>query len=99
MHARVTYLQASSDRIDDIVSQLKSDQLPQFRDQQGYKGFTVLGDRDSGRVVGITFWESEDDLQASEELGDKARGDAAETGGASGQPQVHRFEVLLDDMA
>ena len=47
--------------------------------------------------MGISFWESEADLQASEQLGDEARTQAAATGEAD-QPVVDRFEVLLDDM-
>ena len=99
MHARVTRLQMSADRIDDATRQLREEQLPRFRDQQGYKGFTVMADRGSGNVLGVSFWESEGDLQASEELGHESRSAAAETGGASGEPQVERYEVLFDDMA
>ncbi len=98
MHARTGTLQVSPERIDDVVSMLRDQQIPQYRDQQGYKGFTVLADRDSGTVVGISFWESEDDLQASEDLAEQARSQAADTGEASGEPKVGRYEVLLDDM-
>jgi heme-degrading monooxygenase HmoA len=98
MHARTGTLQVSPERIDDVVSMLRDQQIPQYRDQQGYKGFTVLADRDSGTVVGISFWESEDDLQASEDLAEQSRSQAADTGEASGEPKVDRYEVLLDDM-
>ena len=99
MHARHTALQVSPDKIDDMLARLREEQVPRFREQQGYKGFTVHADRSSGPVVGISYWESEGDLQASEEVGDKARSEAAETGGASAEPEVTRFEVLFDDMA
>jgi len=97
MHARTGTLQVSPDRIDDVVRKLESEQIPRYQEQQGYKGFTVLADRQSGKVMGISFWESEADLQASEQLGDEARTQAAATGEAD-QPVVDRFEVLLDDM-
>ena len=99
MHARHSTLQVSPDKIDDMVARLREVQLPQIRDQQGYKGFTVHADRSSGQVVGISYWESDGDLQASEQVGDAARRDAAATGGASAEPEVARFEVLFDDMA
>ena len=38
------------------------------------------------------------DLQASDDLGREARAAASEAGQASGEPEVGRFEVLLDDM-
>ena len=98
MHARTGTLNVSPERIDEVVSMLQERQIPQYREQQGYKGFTVLADREAGVIVGISFWESEGDLEASEELGIQARSDAGETGQASGEPQVSRYEVLLDDM-
>ena len=98
MHARTTTLQVSPDRIDDAIRELESEQLPRFREQDGYKGFTVLADRASGKVLGISYWEGEAELQASESLGDESRRRAAATGGATGEPTVERFEVLLDDM-
>jgi heme-degrading monooxygenase HmoA len=98
MHARAGTLQASPDRLDDMVAQLREEQIPRYRDQRGYKGFTVLADRSSGKVIGISFWGSEQDLHASDQLGREARSAASETGGASGEPTVEVFEVLLDDM-
>ena len=98
MHARHTTLQLSAAKIDDAVRQLEQEQLPKFREQDGYKGFTVLADRATGMVVGITFWESEEALRASEELASQARGQASETGEAGGEPDVAQLEVLIDDM-
>ncbi len=99
MHARHSNLQVSPDKIDDMLAKLRDEQLPKFREDEGYKGFTVHADRSSGRVVGITYWESEEAMKASEESANEARREAAETGGASAEPEVSRFEVLLDDMA
>jgi heme-degrading monooxygenase HmoA len=98
MHARQSTLQASPEKIDDMVQMLRDQQLPTLKEQQGYKGFTVMADRGSGKVVGLSYWESEGDLQASEEVGDRARSEAAQTGGATAEPTVERYEVLLDDM-
>jgi heme-degrading monooxygenase HmoA len=58
----------------------------------------VSGDRSSGDVIGITYWESEDDLRASEEAGEQARTHAAEAGQSSGEADVARYEVVLDEM-
>ena len=95
MHARVSYIQAQADRIDDVVAQVKSDVVPTLAGQDGFKGFTVLVDRDSGQVVGISFWESEDAMKASEEVADQSRREAADTAAAP-EPRVHRFEVAVD---
>ena len=98
MHARTGRLQVTPDRLDEVVRQLEAEQIPRYREQQGYKGFTVLAQRTSGDVIGISFWDSEADLQSSEDLGERSRSQAAETGQAAAEPVAERWEVLLDDM-
>ena len=73
MHARTGTVQVSPGRVDDMVRQLEADQIPRYREQPGYKGFTVLADHVGGKVIGISYWESEDDMEASEGLGRSAR--------------------------
>ena len=99
MHARHSTLQVSPEKVDAMLQQLRDEQLPLLKEQQGYKGFTVHADRSTGHVVGISYWESEEAMRSSEEAAERARREAAETGGASAEPEVSRFEVLFDDMA
>jgi heme-degrading monooxygenase HmoA len=63
----------------------------------GFKGMTLLTDRQSGKTVAVTFWETQDALRDSEDAVKDARQRAVETGGA-GEPHVERFEVILDTM-
>jgi heme-degrading monooxygenase HmoA len=67
-----------------------------LRDHDGFKGLTALVDRSSGKVVGTSYWDSKEHMDAAEDAGKQARERAAETGGAPGSPQVERFEVALD---
>jgi heme-degrading monooxygenase HmoA len=99
MHARTGSLQVSPDRVDDLVAVFEREQVPRFREQDGYKGFTMLVNRQSGRALGVSFWESEDARRASEELGAEARQAARETGGGEGEIVREEWEVVLDDMA
>lgn len=96
MHARVTALQMDPERIDQAVADLEEQDIPEFEKADGFKGFTVLVDRSAGKVVGTSYWSSKETMDASEELGQGARERAAQTGGASGEPQVDRFEVAID---
>ena len=98
MHARTTTLQLDPSRIDDAVGQLESEEVARFREIDGFKGFTLLVDRGSGKTIGISFWESEEKMNASEEAVRESRQRAAETGGAAGAPEVQQFEVALDVM-
>jgi heme-degrading monooxygenase HmoA len=85
--------------VDDMVAVLTAEQLPRYRGQRGYKGFTVMANRETGDVIGMSYWETEADLEAAEELGEQARSQAAEAGDATVDPVSERWEVLLDDTA
>jgi heme-degrading monooxygenase HmoA len=97
MRARTGRLEVSPERIDDVVEILMAEQVPRYRGQRGYKGFRVLADRESGAIIGVSFWEREEDLEAAEELGEQARSQAAEAGQAGVEPVTERWEVVLDD--
>ncbi len=96
MHARVTTIQMDPARIDEAVSQLESEDIPRFREIDGFKGFTLLVDRESGKAVGTSYWESLEQMRASEEAVQSSRQRAADAGGATSAPQVERFEVAVD---
>ncbi len=96
MHARSAVIEMAPEKIDDAVEFWKDEQIPKYREQDGYKGFTLMVNRDSGKVFGVSFWESEDALRASDELGKQARAGLAETGGGSEQPREN-WEVAVDD--
>ena len=99
MHARSGAFRLSSDKVDDAINAFENEQLPRYKEQDGYKGFTLLADRDSGEVLGISFWENEDALKGSDELGEEARSDVNERGGADVDPETKRWEVVVDDTA
>jgi heme-degrading monooxygenase HmoA len=96
MHARVTTIQMDPARIDEAASQLEEQDLPRFKELDGFRGFTMFVDRSSGKVIGISYWDSVEQMQASEDAVKDARQRASDTGGASAEPGVERFEVALD---
>ena len=96
MHARMTTLTVDPDKLDQVVSGLEENEVPAWKELDGFKGFTLLVDRSSGKAVGTTYWESEAAMQASEDAVKESRSRAADTGGASSEPTVERFEVAID---
>lgn len=64
-----------------------------MRQVDGFLGAMLLVDRATGDNLGLTFWESEDAMHASEEVANKQRRDSAAAVGATGAPSVERFEV------
>ena len=98
MHARMSTLEGSPDELDEALRDIKVHVLPILQQQDGFQGFIALGNRQSGELIGITFWESEQAMQASEEVGDRARSDTAEDTGDT-IADVQRYQVGLLEMS
>jgi heme-degrading monooxygenase HmoA len=96
MHARMTVMEGTPDRMDAAASQIEDDVLPLLRQQDGFKGFTVMGDRSTGKVVAVSFWESEQALKASDDAVRASRERSAQAVGASAGPRVEHYEVIVD---
>jgi heme-degrading monooxygenase HmoA len=93
MHARVTTLEVPPDRMDDATRHVQEQTLPQLRQMDGFKGFVTLADRQSGKVLGVAFWESEEALRATEVEVSGVRSEAAEAAGGA-VTGVEQYEVI-----
>jgi heme-degrading monooxygenase HmoA len=96
MHARVTTIQGSPGKMDDAERHIQEQTLPQLQKMEGFEGFVALGDRQSGKVLGVAFWESEEALRATEEAVSNVRGGAAEASGGT-VAGVEEYEVLFNE--
>ncbi len=94
MHVRVTTLEVPPDRMDDATSHVQEQVLPQLRQMEGFKGFIVLGSRQSGRLQGVAFWESEQALRATDEAVVPVREGAASAAGGT-VASVEEYEVVV----
>jgi heme-degrading monooxygenase HmoA len=94
VHARMSTLEGSPDQIDEGLRHVREQVLPLMRQQEGFEGFIALADRQSGKVIGVSLWESEQAMQASEQVGDRTRSESAEATGAT-VAGVERYEVGL----
>lgn len=97
MNARMGRVDFQPDKADEVVSHVRENVVPQYEGTDGFKGFTLLLDRSGGEGIGISFWESEDAMRASDEIGDRARAGAAEAGAGSDKGRSY-FEVAIDTM-
>jgi heme-degrading monooxygenase HmoA len=98
LHARMSTLEGSPNELDEGLHDIKEHVLPILQQQDGFKGFIALGNRQSGELIGITFWESEQAMQASEEVGESTRSDTAEDTGDT-IADVQRYKVGLFEMS
>jgi heme-degrading monooxygenase HmoA len=94
MHARMTTMEGSSERLGEGLREIKEDALPQLQQQNGFKGFVVFDNRHNGELIGFTLWESEEAMRASEEVGERTRRESAETMSDT-IAGVERYEVAL----
>jgi heme-degrading monooxygenase HmoA len=94
VYARVSTLEGPPELMDEGLRQAREVVLPQGRLMDGFKGMIALGDRHSGKTLGITFWESEEAMRASEEAANRLREESAEAGGDT-IVSVERYEVGL----
>jgi heme-degrading monooxygenase HmoA len=92
MYARLSILEGSPENIDESLRQVREQVVPQAKQQEGFKGMIALGDRQSGKTLGITFWESEEAMRASEEEANRLREESAEAVGER-IAGVERYEV------
>lgn len=97
MFARMSTLESPPGEIDQGLRHVREQVLPLLQQQDGFKGFIALADRQSGKLIGVSLWESEQAMQASEQVGDRTRSESAEA--VSGTVEgVERYEVGLIEM-
>ncbi len=96
MYARVSTIQGAPGKVDDVTRQTQEQTLPQLQKMEGFKGFVTLGDRQSGKMLGVSFWESEEALRATEQAVSSMRSGAADAAGGI-VASVEEYEVLVNE--
>jgi heme-degrading monooxygenase HmoA len=99
MHARKRTLNVQRHKVDAAANDFKENHLHKFRKQKGFKGVTVLANRNTGEMTAISFWETEEDVHGSEDLGREASESVSRAGDAEGDSGAEVLEVLVDDTA
>ena len=94
MYARLSTIEGAPDKIDEATRHLQEQALPQLQNMGGFKGFVALSDRNSGKMIGLAFWEDEDALRATEQEVSGVRSGAAQAIGGT-VVSVEEFEVSV----
>ena len=98
MFTRITTIgEAPPQRLDDMTHEIREHVLPALRQQDGFSGFLVLLERASGKVLGLTLWESEQAMNATEEAAYWLRVFSAEAAGGM-ITEVERYEVIISEV-
>jgi heme-degrading monooxygenase HmoA len=97
MFARVTTFEGPPEHVDDFRHALVEHMLPALRRLEGYQGVLILVDRKGGKVLGVSLWESEESMGASEEAAYWFRTYGAEAA-SERVTNVERYEVVLSEV-
>jgi|HubBroStandDraft_3_1064219.scaffolds.fasta_scaffold24101_2 ketosteroid isomerase-like protein/heme-degrading monooxygenase HmoA len=91
--ARVITAQAGATGIDDLI-RFAQEQLPSARQQPGFKGFYLLTDAETGKVITISLWDSREQMAAVEAQGARMTAQAAPAMGVT-PLQRETYEVSM----
>jgi hypothetical protein len=93
MYARVISADLPADKVESFVSMIRDRVIPGVQGLLGFKGGYWLVDRDTGKGLGVTLFESEEALKASEEQANRIREEVSRAAGLA-IPTFQRFEVV-----
>lgn len=97
MFARVSEFEVRPERLDEMDHEGTEHVLPALRMQEGFGGGFVLVDRQSGKLIAVTFWENEQAMDITEEAAHWLRIFGADAGGGV-LTDVERYEVVFLEM-
>jgi len=95
MYARVFRVEVDMTRIDDGVEIYEDGYVPSAREQKGFLGAMLLGDRATGKGMAISMWESEEDARENEQSGFVQQVLGKFTGILTGAPVMEGYEIMV----
>ena len=93
MYARSTLITGRPEQLEEGIRYVRDEVQPMVTALDGCVGLSMLVDRESGRCIVTTSWETREAMEASAERVRDARGRAGEMLG--GEPQVEEWEVAV----
>jgi len=93
MFVRVTGFQQSLDQVATLAASYRENALPTLSQQAGFRGAAVLVDRATGAGHTVSYWDSQESMQASEQVGASLRAQAAQGGTTVGE--VDHLEIVI----
>jgi heme-degrading monooxygenase HmoA len=93
MYARVISSQLLPGKTDDAVSVWRDKVAPTIKQAKGFKGAYLVGDRETGKGITITLWETKEDADALNAALPQTL--ALFDGLFAAQPSLETYEVLV----
>jgi len=93
MYARSTTTRGNPQMIDDAIAYLRDEVMPAITAMDGCIGLSMICDRDSGRCIATSAWQSEEAMHNSESGMHDMRMRYAQTMGS--EPEVQEWEIAV----
>jgi heme-degrading monooxygenase HmoA len=92
--ARVSEVSGPPEKLDLGIAQFNDAILPQIKAMDGFVRAYLLVDRDAGKAMSISVWETAEAMAATEAMSAGMREQVAET--VSGQASANGYEVVIE---
>ena len=69
MFARITIVQGKIDKLDESIKIYEDSIISAAKSQKGFQGAYLPTDRNTGKAISCTLWDSEDEAFANEQSG------------------------------
>ena len=69
MFARTATFQFKTDKLDEAIKFFQDVHIPAVKAQKGFHSIYLLVDRATASAVSVAFWDSKEDMMATEESG------------------------------
>lgn len=93
MYARSTTISGNPDAIDAGISFVKDDVMPAILAIDGCVGLSLVADREGGRIIATSSWDSQETMEASRDQLAAMRSRGGEVLG--GSPEIEEWEVVV----
>jgi quinol monooxygenase YgiN len=93
MFARYTTVRCEPAILDRVIEQVDGEARAAVEAEPGSRGFAVLADAVGGRIIGASYWDSAEAMEASNERLAASREAAAAAAG--GELGIEQFEVVV----
>jgi len=93
MYARSTTMRVRPEALDDLVGYIRDDVMPMVTQLEGCVGLSLMTDRDTGRCLATSAWETEEAMRGSAERVRPSYAHVAERFGTT--PEIHGWEIAV----
>jgi heme-degrading monooxygenase HmoA len=96
MFARGTWVDVPPEKLDDLVASVRS-ALDTLGQQEGYRGAAMVANRETGAGLVVTYWETEQAMQASDAAAGESRAAVQRSVPDLRIKEVDRMEFALQE--